>query len=101
MGQKNSKHRKSIEEKDGNNLIVEQKTYPIVQIFDCFKVSQKKKHRRLPLEMESEIFKFLKIKIQQKLICGMGWGIYGMFGHKLLTKVKFFDIIHKVVTGNI
>jgi hypothetical protein len=45
-------------------------------------------HRRLPLEMECEIFKFLKTENQQKFICGMGRGIYGIFRLELLIKVN-------------
>jgi hypothetical protein len=52
-------------------------------------VQQKQPHRRLPRELECEIFKCLKLSIQQKFIWGFGRGIYEMFGHKLLTKVIF------------
>jgi hypothetical protein len=51
------------------------------------KQHKKTAHHRLPLELECEIFKFLKLEIQQKFIWGMGRGIYGIFGHKLLIKV--------------
>jgi hypothetical protein len=47
------------------------------------------RHCRLQLEVESKIFKCLKVPIQQKLIWGMGRGIYGILGHKILTKVFF------------
>jgi hypothetical protein len=53
------------------------------------KFTQRKVLRRLPLEMECEIFKCLKFEIQQKFIWGMGRGIYGMFGYQLLSKVYF------------
>jgi hypothetical protein len=46
--------------------------------------------RRLPLEMNSEIFKCLKVPIQTKFIWGLGKGIYEMFGQKLLIKVLHF-----------
>jgi hypothetical protein len=49
-------------------------------------------HRRLPLELECEIYKCLKQPIQRKFIWGMGRGIYEMFGHKLLIKV--FSVIY-------
>jgi hypothetical protein len=49
--------------------------------------------RRLPLEMESEIFTFLQLAIQQKFICGMGRGIYGLFRDKLLVKVKIINYL--------
>jgi hypothetical protein len=52
-------------------------------------VQQKQPHRRLPLEMECEIYKCLKLTNQCKFIWGMGRGIYEMFGHKLLIKVYF------------
>jgi hypothetical protein len=42
---------------------------------------------RLPLELECEMFKFVKPQTQRKLIWRMGRGIYGMFGQKLLAKV--------------
>jgi hypothetical protein len=45
--------------------------------------------RRLPLEMENEIFKFLKWPIQLKLIASMGRGIYGLFQQRLMVKVCF------------
>jgi hypothetical protein len=50
---------------------------------------QKQKRLRLPLELECEVFKCLQFPIQCKFICGMGRGIYGIFGHKLLTKVFY------------
>jgi hypothetical protein len=43
--------------------------------------------RRLPLEMNCEMYKFLKFPIQKKFIWGLGRGIYEMFGPKLLFKV--------------
>jgi hypothetical protein len=41
----------------------------------------------LPLELNCEVFKCLKLPIQRKFIWGMGRDIYGMFGQKLLKKV--------------
>jgi hypothetical protein len=41
----------------------------------------------LPLELNCEIFKCLKLPIQKKFIWGLGRDIYGMFGQKLLKKV--------------
>jgi hypothetical protein len=41
----------------------------------------------LPLELNCEIFKCLKLPIQGKFIWGLGRDIYGMFGQKLLIKV--------------
>jgi hypothetical protein len=64
--------------------------YSILKKFALFKMRQTKgRHRRLPLEMECQVFECLKLEIQQKLIWGMGRGIYGMFGHQLLIKVCF------------
>jgi hypothetical protein len=47
---------------------------------DCHRVP-------LPLELNCEIFEFLKIESQRKFIGGLGRGIYGMFRHKVLKKV--------------
>jgi hypothetical protein len=82
MGQQPGKQQKPIEENEKcNNSAVKKK-------FAFFNVQQKKTlhHRRLPLEMECEIFKFLTLKIQTKFIWAMGRGIYGVFGLKV-TKV--------------
>jgi hypothetical protein len=49
--------------------------------------SHRGRGRPLPLEMNCEIFKFLKWPNQRKLIVGMGRGIYGMFHQGLLGKV--------------
>ena len=70
---------------EGNNC-----NNSIVEKFAIVQVQQKKSRRRLPLEMECEIYKCLKLEIQKKIIWGMGRGIYGIFGHKLLTKVYFY-----------
>jgi CRISPR/Cas system CMR subunit Cmr6 (Cas7 group RAMP superfamily) len=80
MGSKNKRAQKVEEDLDDTN--------PAVKKWAIAKILQRKRaHRRLPLEMECEIFKFLKLKIQQKLIYGMGRGIYGMFSQRVLTKV--------------
>jgi hypothetical protein len=82
MGQNKEKQQKATkEEKDGNQSIVKK--------FVAFRKLKHKKtrHRRLPLEMECEIFKFLKLELQQRLICGMGQGIYGIYGQRVLIKV--------------
>jgi hypothetical protein len=74
-----------MEEKDNANEInpmTEKMAIPV-------EVQQKQPHRRLPLELECEIYKCLKLPIQRKFIWGMGRGIYEMFGHKLLIKVLF------------
>jgi hypothetical protein len=41
----------------------------------------------LPLELNCEIFKCLKLPVQRKFIWGLGRDIYGMFDQKLLKKV--------------
>jgi CRISPR/Cas system CMR subunit Cmr6 (Cas7 group RAMP superfamily) len=82
MGQQNQRPQKVEEDLNGTN------PNPAVKKWTFAKILQRKRaHRRLPLEMECEIFKFLKLKIQQKLIYGMGRGIYGMFSQRVLTKV--------------
>jgi hypothetical protein len=43
--------------------------------------------RPLPLELNCEIFKCLKLPVQPKFIWGLGRDIYGIFGQKLLKKV--------------
>jgi hypothetical protein len=63
--------------------------YSILKKFAFFKMRETEVPRRLPLEMECEIFKFLTQPIQTKFIWRMGRGIYGMFRHQLLTKVYF------------
>jgi hypothetical protein len=73
--QKKKQQKPKAEEKKGIPLL-------IVNRFAIFEV-----HRRLPLEMECEVFKCLKLEIQKKFIWGMGRGIYGIFRNKLLTKV--------------
>jgi hypothetical protein len=83
MGQQNGKQQNPIMDKaKDNNSVVKKK-------FAFFNVRQKKAshRRRLPLEMECEIFKFLTLEIQTKFIWGIGRGIYGMFRVQLLTKV--------------
>jgi hypothetical protein len=41
----------------------------------------------LPLELNCQIFEYLKFGIQRKFIGGLGRGIYGIFRQKVLTKV--------------
>jgi hypothetical protein len=55
---------------------------------ESFEVEQRKLlPRRLPLEMECEIFKCLKWQIQRTFIWGLGKGIHAMFRQKVLSKV--------------
>jgi hypothetical protein len=46
-------------------------------------------HIPLPLELNSEVFKCLKLPVQRKFIWGLGRDIYGMFRQKLLKMVFF------------
>jgi hypothetical protein len=43
--------------------------------------------RRLPLELNCQIFECLKFRIQRNFIGGLGREIYGIFRHKVLKKV--------------
>jgi hypothetical protein len=88
MGQQNGKQQKPIktEEDDSNLILVEE--IAIVAGMEQ-QIQQQPHRRRLPLEMECEIFKCLKQPIQCKFIWGMSRGIYAIFGHKLLTQVCF------------
>jgi hypothetical protein len=47
------------------------------------------RHRRLPLplELNCQIFEFLKFESQRKFIVGLGKGIYGICRQKVLKKV--------------
>jgi hypothetical protein len=77
MGQQNQKQQNPVkEEEDNDNNPTE--VQPLKHV-----------RRRLPLEMECEIFKFLQVTIQHKFIWRMGRGIYGMFGQKILNKVFY------------
>jgi hypothetical protein len=44
-------------------------------------------HRKLPAEMNREIFLCFNPATQRKFIYGLGWDFYAMFRHRLLTKV--------------
>jgi hypothetical protein len=50
-------------------------------------------HRRLPLEMECEVFKCLTLPTQLKFITGLGKGIYGMFGPKIRALKKVYKLL--------
>jgi hypothetical protein len=75
MGQQNQKLQNAVEENDNYTNKVQPKHHH--------------RGRPLPLEMNCEIFKFLKWPNQRKLIIGMGRGIYGIFRQRLLRKVFF------------
>jgi hypothetical protein len=49
--------------------------------------------RRLPLEMECEVFKCLTLPTQLKFITGLGKGIYGMFGPKIRALKKVYKLL--------
>jgi CRISPR/Cas system CMR subunit Cmr6 (Cas7 group RAMP superfamily) len=80
MGQQNQRLQKIEDDSDGTSKATKKWTFAKI-------LQRKKAHRRLPLEMECEIFKFLKLKMKQKLIYGMGRGIFGIFSQRILTKV--------------
>jgi hypothetical protein len=45
------------------------------------------RHRKLPAELDREIFLFLNQAAQRKFIWGLNWDFYAMFRYRLLTKV--------------
>jgi hypothetical protein len=45
------------------------------------------RHRKLPAELNSQIFLCFNPATQRKFIWGLGWDFYAMFRHRLLTKV--------------
>jgi hypothetical protein len=53
------------------------------------------RHRKLPAELDREIFLFLNPASQRKFIWGLNWDFYAMFRYKLLTKVCIKNI-HKI-----
>jgi hypothetical protein len=53
------------------------------------------RHRKLPAEMNREIFLCFKPATQRKYICGLGWDFYAMFRYRLLTKVFLYEIYLK------
>jgi hypothetical protein len=50
------------------------------------------RHRKLPAELDREIFLFLKPAAQRKFIWGLNWDFYAMFRYRLLTKVCMKNI---------
>jgi hypothetical protein len=50
--------------------------------------------RKLPAELNREIYLSFNTSTQRKFICGLGWDFYSMFRQKLLKKVFFaiYDI---------
>jgi hypothetical protein len=52
-------------------------------------------YRKLPAELNQQIFLCFNPATQRKFICGLGWDFYAMFRQKLLTKV--FIIIHNKI----
>jgi hypothetical protein len=59
-------------------------------------------HRKLPAELDREIFLFLKPAAQRKFIWGLNWNFYAMFRHRLLTKVcmKYQKVKNDMVFTN-
>jgi hypothetical protein len=45
------------------------------------------RHRKLPAELNQQIFLCFNPATQHKFIWGLGWNFYAMFRQKLLTKV--------------
>jgi hypothetical protein len=48
-------------------------------------------HRKLPAELNQQIYLCFNPATQRKFISGLGWDFYAMFRHKLLIKV-FYEI---------
>jgi hypothetical protein len=44
-------------------------------------------YRKLPAELNQQIFLCFKTAAQRKFIYGLGWNFYAMFRYSLLTKV--------------
>jgi hypothetical protein len=44
-------------------------------------------HRKLPAELDRQIFLCFNPATQLKFIWGLGWDFYDMFRHRLLIKV--------------
>jgi hypothetical protein len=49
--------------------------------------SSRPHHRKLPAELNREIYLCFKPATQRKFISGLGWDFYAMFRYRLLTKV--------------
>jgi hypothetical protein len=54
--------------------------------------SRPRHHRKLPAELNREIFLCFNPAAQRKFICGLGWDFYAMFRHRLLTKVFLWNM---------
>jgi hypothetical protein len=55
-------------------------------IFSCIGLPRPR-HRKLPAELDREIFLFLMPATRRKFIWGLNWDFYAMFRYRLLTKV--------------
>jgi hypothetical protein len=44
-------------------------------------------HRKLPAELNQQIYLCFNPAAQRKFIYGLGWNFYAMFRHRLLAKV--------------
>jgi hypothetical protein len=52
-------------------------------------------YRKLPAELNRQIYLCFNVATQRKFICGLGWGFYALLRYRLLTKVFcIIDIIH-------
>jgi hypothetical protein len=52
-------------------------------------VPSSRPHRKLPAELNQQIYLCFNTATQRKFIYGLGWDFYAMFRQKLLTKVFF------------
>jgi hypothetical protein len=53
-------------------------------------------HRKLPTELERQIYLYFNEAAQLKFIWGLGWNFYEMFRHRLLIKVILIIIYMKI-----
>jgi hypothetical protein len=52
-------------------------------------------HRKLPPELNCQIFYCLNLATRRKFIWGLGWDFYAMFRQILLTKVYYYFLPNK------
>jgi hypothetical protein len=50
------------------------------------------RHRKLPAELNSQIFLCFNPATQRKFICGLGWDFYAMFRRRLHAKVFIYEM---------
>jgi hypothetical protein len=56
------------------------------------------RHRKMPAELNCQIFYCLNLPTRRKFIWGLGWNFYAMFRQILLTKV-FLTLFIKALKG--